>query len=475
MADVQLVSNIFQNMNLHDLLKCKDVLDSIVNHRYVLKDEEIKSKNPKDFVRYEECFLPNDSVQYAAVKAEVESLNMKKSSKSPSTKWLTSTDRAYCWKTSTGNTTVKEPVDLAQYKGINNLMNHINETFNTKLNSCLVSKYENGNIYTPYHDDAEDSLDQTESLFVVSLGVERSVDFIRQGDSYRSSAVYTLNPVDGSLYVMKTGCQQYFLHRLRRNYNSEVGSRFCLSFRRIKTEDEQPEVVEPRLSSPVKELINLYEGGIPESDIKLDDVSKYMSSKAYDNPPRKKRTTVIFGTSITKRLNPSQLSSPGRKVINVSQSGAKIKHVIENVEYFHKTNSMAGDIEKIIINVGTNDIKFSRRGIQHLKRYLIDLILKCKSLFPSSMVIFQCCLPIRNLYYYTVSNVLEFNKLLCRLCNEYNCIYVDCFRDFLDYEGTDQFKDLFHDWLHLNYEGLGVLAVWYKYIIKQDSFNEIII
>lgn len=474
MSDVNLVANIFQKMKLHDLLQCKDILDSIINRQYVIRDEEIKAKHPKDFVSYEENILPTDSVQYAAIGAEVESLNLKKCTKSPTTKWLTLTGQEYSWETSTGNTTVKDPVELSKYPEIRNLMEHLNHKYSADLNSCLVSKYDNGNIYTGYHDDAEESLDPSQSLFIVSFGAQRSVDFIRQGDSNRTKPLLSLDPEDGSLYIMKSGCQQYFLHRLRRHYDNQTPSRFCLSFRRMKPANEVKEdISSSQLSSPVKHLISKFEEG--ELDYKPDsDVSQFLAPKTFTNFPKKKKTTVIFGTSITKRLDVHKLSSPGRKVLNLSESGAKIKHVSENIEYFHKNNKLSGDVEKLIISVGTNDVKYSRRGVQHLKRYLVDLILKCKALFPGAIVVFQCCLPIRNLYYYTVPNVLEFNTLLCGLCNEYNCIYLDCFRDFLDINGMDQSRDLFYDWLHLNYDGIAALAVWFNYVIKENSYNHII-
>ena len=177
---------------------------------------------------------------------------------------------------------------------------------------------------------------------------------------------------------------------------------------------------------------------------------------------------------MTKRLNVYKLSSRDRKVVNISQSGAKIKHISENVDFFHKNNKAAGDVEKVIFSLGTNDIKYSRRGVTHLKRYLVELINKTKTLFPGAIILFQACLPIRNLYWYTAPNVINFNNLLCSLCSEYNCIYIDCFRDFVSDDRKDHKQSLFWDWLHLNDGGLAVLAVWLKYIVDQNSYNRII-
>ena len=232
------------------------------------------------------------------------------------------------------------------------------------------------------------------------------------------------------------------------------------------------------VSSPIKSLINQFENRVPTSPNQHqsapDLFEDFVAPKNYSNPPKKKRTTVIFGTSITKNIDARKLGLKGRRVINISQSGAKIKHIKENVEYFHKINKSAYDVEKIIFSLGTNDVKYSRRGVKHLKRYLIDLINRTKMLFPGAIIMFQCCLPIRNIYWYTAPNVLNFNNLLCSLCQDFNCVYIDCFRDFLDEDGLDYNRYLFYDWLHLNDDGLGVLGSWLKAIINVNSYNYII-
>lgn len=475
MGEVNLVAQIFQKLDLKDLLKCKDILDSVINREFIKHEENIKSKHPSEFVEYEECFIDAKSVEYAAVEAEVEVLKLKQKSSSPATKWLTHTGQNYSWTSSTGHVTVKEADDINQFPAINQIMKDINSKYDLHLNGCLVSNYPNGDVFTTLHDDAEETMDQTQPIAVVSFGVTRTVDFIHQGASSRSRPLHSVNPADGSIYMMKPGCQTYFLHRVRRNYG-EKKRRFCLSFRRIIPETE---VISsnnpPQISSPVKALISKFESG--NSELNTEDLSKEFSApKNFTNPPKKKRTTVLFGTSITKYIDSNKLTERGhgRKFVNFSQNGAKIKHISENVDYFYKTHKSAYDVEKIIISLGTNDVKFSRRGVQHLKRYLIDLINKVKLLFPGSIIIFQCCLPIRNLYWYTVPNVVDFNSLLSSLCREYNCIYLDCFKDFLTVDMEYQAPYLFRDWLHLNADGLGILGGWFKYIVNQDSFNSVV-
>lgn len=473
MGEVNLVTQIFQKLQLQDLIKCKNILDSIINREYVKLEEEVKSKHPKDFVAYEESFITSDSVEYAAIEAEVEDLNLKPKSSSPATKWITVTGQTYSWANSTGNVTVKEPVDMNKYPAIHMMMKDINKKYDLDLNGCLLSIYPHGDVFTTYHDDAEDTMDPAQPIVVVSFGAKRTVDFIYQGAGSRSRPLHSIHPVDGSIYTMKPGCQKYFEHRLRRNY-SEKKTRFCVSFRRMIPDSGcNMNQDSTGLSSPVKMLINKFEVGKLDSSSLVDEFS---APKLFANPPKKKKTTVLFGSSITKHIDPHKVieRGHGRKFINISQSGAKIKHVSENLDHFYKTNKASNDVEKIIFSVGTNDVKYSRRGVQHLKRYLVDLINKAKCLFPGTIILFQCCLPIRNLYRYTVPNVLDFNALLASLCREYNCTYIDCFKDFLTIDGESQAPYLFYDWLHLNLDGVGILGGWFKYIVSQNSYDCVI-
>ena len=478
MAEVILIAQLFQKLKLEDLFKCKDILDSVINRTCVAREEEIKSKSPLDYVEYNEEFIVTDSVEYSALCADVESLKFNKNANHPVSKWLTVTGQEYKWESSNGHVTVKSPDDLAESTAIHKLMQDINSKYDTELNSCLVSYYRSGSAKTTQHDDGEATLDPASPIVVVSLGAPRRVEFVHHGQSHRSKAIHSITPADGSLYMMKPGCQEFFEHRVPVNYK-EKNSRFCLSFRRMIPISDGDEASSPKpneVSNEVKEIVERFTGETLDAlpAIKDSPVKNFLAPKDFANPPKKKKTTVLFGTSVTKWVMGKKLATNGRKFINISQSGAKIKHISENVEDFYRTNKAATDVEKVILSFGTNDIKYSRRGVAHLKRYVIDLVTKTKVMFPGAIVLIQCCLPIRNLYWYTVPNVMEFNKILIDICREYNCVYIDCFREFLTGNGSDQNQDLFSDWLHLNGRGLSILSSWFKVITNQSSYNYVL-
>ncbi len=87
---------------------------------------------------------------------------------------------------------------------------------------------------------------------------------------------------------------------------------------------------------------------------------------------------------MTSRIRSNRIAVKGRRFVNVSVSGAKIKHIRENVMDFYQSHEAANDVEKIILSFGTNDIKYSRRGVQHLKRYINELLSDTKRLFPDA-------------------------------------------------------------------------------------------
>ena len=501
MGDVELVNLILQKLSVEDLLKCKDLLTSAINHAYARRNAEIKSKKAVDFVKHgEDCKefrLDPSDLLYGGIAADLVSLKLKPNGTHPVTKWLTSDGQAYSWQSNNGHCTVKDPVDIKESSFIHDAMKEINSKFGVNMNSCLVSYYSKGSVYARLHDDSENSLDQNEPICVVSLGAERTIEFFHQGQDGRSKCVHSITPPDGSLYVMLPGCQQNFKHRVKSDSQINKG-RYCLSFRRIlpSVEPSTPQAgahtatTVLTISTPVKDVVKQIDGGMwatrtVKSDTSLVSpnvslVTPPPSSNKWNDsfktpptsPPKRKKTTVLFGTSMTLNVHKriGKLAA-GRNLVNVSNRGAKIRDILIHVQDFHDTHEAADDIEKIIFSLGTNDIKFSRRGVNHLKHFVIELIDRTKYLFPGAIILFQCCLPIRNLYWYTASNVLDFNTMLKSLCYDLNCVFVDCFHLFLSADRMDHNTSLFYDWLHLNWNGKGILGNWLTYVIKQNSYN----
>ncbi len=170
--DVDTTVKFFDLLSFSDLSKCKELLDKAISR----KRSEIQSKSPNDFVDYFENFIAKPSVQYQTICTELSKLNFKPSSDNVITKWLTATGQNYVWSSTKGSQTVKQPLNLSEYPAIMSLMLDINSRFGANLNSCLVSYYKSGKSKIRYHSDDETSMDNSQGIYVVSLGVERIVD-----------------------------------------------------------------------------------------------------------------------------------------------------------------------------------------------------------------------------------------------------------------------------------------------------------
>jgi hypothetical protein len=187
----------------------------------------------------------------------------------------------------------------------------------------------------------------------------------------------------------------------------------------------------------------------------------------------KKRTTVLFGTSITDAVIGKRLARKGRQVINISESGADIKMISEMVDDFALYDPAADDIEKVVLFFGTNDIKDSSKGVSHLKTPVFNLINKVKYCFPGAIILVMSNLPMKNMYWYTCPNFIYFNDILRDASHKTNSYYVDCFRNFLSEDGFDYNKFLFRDPWHLNKRGLGILCSILKTVINYDTFSSV--
>jgi alkylated DNA repair dioxygenase AlkB/lysophospholipase L1-like esterase len=195
-----------------------------------------------------------------------------------------------------------------------------------------------------------------------------------------------------------------------------------------------------------------------------------------DQGKSSEKVCVIFGTSISEGVKGSMMSKKNRTVVNVSSSGANIDDIRLMAHDFHEENLRSiHKIDKIVVSVGTNDIKwyncFARNMRRELKPKLILLIRELKMLFTSAQIYFHTVLPIRVVYKYTAASVHQFNNLLLEVCTQYKCFFFDCFSRFLDRQGIFYNRALFRDNFHLNDVGLKVFCRALKFMIYGDLFN----
>ena len=173
------------------------------------------------------------------------------------------------------------------------------------------------------------------------------------------------------------------------------------------------------------------------------------------------------------------MGKKGNKCFNVSQGGAKIKDLKENLLNFKRDNDKVS-INKIIISVGTNDVR-NIKNTNDLEAPLQDLIETTKTTYPGAEMYIQSLLPIKLQQWncpgnkITVDRVYGFNRLLFKICKKFNLYYVDLFKNFLS-QGKPGERSVRHelygrDNVHLNSRGISVLARRLIYIINKHSLE----
>lgn len=459
------------DINLMKLMK------AAVEQRIVKTINENKVKMPtadiNEFVTYKESYLPEESsVEFQGLLADLEDIHLDKTSKSGiETAWLSSANQSYSWMSSQGPVH-NQPKDINDSKFIKQIMENINSEFDLKLNSCLVSYYSNKKVTNSLHADDEPTMDNSQPICIVSLGAHRSIQFYRKSQHHSAQPHHIIGLKSGSLCSMLKGCQDYFKHRIPSG--EEDGHRYSLSFRRIRS-TEAP-------STPVKHIVSLIENmtlnstssiGSPTPSKKHTDADNVICQS--NNNSTNPHISVLFGTSITTKLDEARLAHGRRKCINISNSGDTIHDISKRVDaFFEKHDTTPLEIEKVIFSFGTNDIRF-RKGIHHMKKPILELIAKTKLYFPREVIYFQSLLPIRIKNNFIASNFINFNKLLFELCIANKCLFIDIFTQFIDHRGYSINEFLYiHDGIHLNHRGTVILAHFIRYAINKDRFNPLV-
>ena len=493
-------------------------------------------KSVEDFVYYKADFISNEVKK--SLLAECSSLNFLKRTKSDTVqnRFVSALSESYSWSSAKGPV-VNKALPFSSHPALEELLGKVNSDFKCDLNSVLVSYYKDGSVNARLHSDDEEQLDSSQPIIVVSIGAVRKVQFVDNNqDSFRLSAL-TLNPDDCSVYVMRPGCQQAFRHRVVMNRKVK-DDRISFSFRAFVPSESNGVCNSSTLSTPsfktppsfLSRVVKSFTGSkdpapivaskadcttqattspissrprqpiasgseLPDeksvapaegySPFQTKSVS-FMSSNATTHQSIKthEKLCLLLGSSITEGVDGSLMSKKSRSVINLSTSGARIADVSKLAEDFFIENPQSVDrVDKIIINVGTNEIKyFNSQRFDVFKSFrspLINLVKSLKYMFHRAQIVFVPVLPMQRKYRYTADSVHLFNRLLLQVCEHYGCVYFDCFGEFLvkmvgpfGYgEKWDFNQGLYRGNLHLNDYGLRVLCKALKYIIYGNVCN----
>ena len=111
---------------------------------------------------------------------------------------------------------------------LKNLLNYVNNKFNSKYNGILVNYYQNGEEYIGKHSDSEDNLDLTYGVVSMSFGASRKFRIRNKLDSNKILDLITKN---NKMITMTGLFQNDFTHEVPVEKKIK-DSRFSLTFRR---------------------------------------------------------------------------------------------------------------------------------------------------------------------------------------------------------------------------------------------------
>ncbi len=111
----------------------------------------------------------------------------------------------------------------------------LQEATGIEYTGCLLNRYRDGNDSIGRHADVEDDLLPGSPIACVSLGATRTISFRPSRRGSRKSDEVLLPLEDGSLLIMRGGCQRLWSHEIAKVRPPEsVGERISLTFRSVR-------------------------------------------------------------------------------------------------------------------------------------------------------------------------------------------------------------------------------------------------
>lgn len=410
----------------------------------------------KQYVTQIEDFCADKDL-LSAVWTECQSMEMPSKKSRTGTLWLSEANKDYVY---SDTDPVHKRTDIKEFPAIHKLLSVVNTSTEVDghLDSCLILKYNSNAATVRLHSDEEAMIDQSKSICSFSLGCERTIEFWQK--SQKPKLVQEFRMKQNTMVVMRPGTQQNLKHTVRPEANRppadpdnpDSNIRYCLSFRAVAP-DKPP-------------------------------ITPSQSSTETKSPPEtrtpKKRVCLIAGDSFAARMDTIRLGKGKLIVDNIAQGGAKISKVIEQLSRYREANP-DNEVQKIILSVGTNDIRNAQNGVAFIKSPLKALCENIGKLFPESVIFFQSLLPLplkSESDWNTNKNVMSVNRIIYNECKFRKFHFIGAFYEFCKFnrkfnEPYRRFDRLFEEnGVHPNTKiGMGVLGRMYIKALHKFRMN----
>ena len=114
---------------------------------------------------------------------------------------------------------------------IADVISKINLKYPSKqVNSCLVTRYLDGNQSCPLHSDDEDEIDPNSNIYTISIGCQRKMFFVDKANPNEASEIIELP--EGSMLVFSRVSQDVWKHSIPPQFDAH-STRHSLTFRYV--------------------------------------------------------------------------------------------------------------------------------------------------------------------------------------------------------------------------------------------------
>ena len=412
-----------------------------------------------EFVDHQLNFVPPDLLR--RVKEEIKTLKFK--ARGLDTVWICEVDEQYVFK---GFNRKKSVELMRNFPALRELLILINASGLTTgdANAILVTRYPDGTTRLNWHSDDEESIGQKSSIAVIPLGATRWIQFrkklrhMRRRKNSKIPVLESIEMLEGSITVMKPGCQQVLEHRVPpvSVCGGDDGERIALSCRTFLPseleallnghDDADSTPFSPE--SPKKNSVSM--DSVSDEEISFDKPVRKVKFESTPTKPASKKTettpapadgkplpsaVILAGDSFLLGLDVTKLKKKKDITIcNLARSGFSISQVRQSLLDFKSKRGSSLQVKKLFLSVGTNDIKhFNNNGVRYLRRPIAELVQLAKKLFPEATVFIQSLLPLPvNNRRFIVEDLSEMNRILFDICSQQKCHFIDLMTPLLN-------------------------------------------
>lgn len=177
-----------------------------------------------------------------------------------------------------------------------------------------------------------------------------------------------------------------------------------------------------------------------------------------------KEVILFTGDSLTDRYNLSKFYSyQGRLIINSGISGYKTTNVISR----HRNMIEQYQPDKMFLLIGINDLNKGASDDEVIEN-IETIIVMTQGRSPKTKIYIESIYPvnteIRKSGFKDNDTIKAVNKRIKRLCETYNCEYIDMYDELIDSK-NNLIKEYTDDGLHVNDKGYEVItSILKKYI-----------